>query len=308
MQLLPTALVYFLEVARTGSISEAATRLTVAPSAISRQIAKLESEIGVPLFARHPRGMSLTDSGTRLLAHTRRSEAESATLVDDLRARRTLRTRTITVAATEGFSHALLPGAMAAFRQEHPDVAFRLDIVANEEATRRVVAGEADIALTYTTRLQQHGVQVEGAAVVPVYAIVPLGHELADKEQMDLAELCQFPLALPARGTLRELFDLAVEVENITCRPVLICNGLAPKYEFVRKGGGLALVGGAGGVGSPRNGVAEGGVAYVGVDHAVFRKREVQVQTMPGRMLPLPTMRFTELLVSLIPTPQPHRD
>ncbi|WP_255632651.1 LysR family transcriptional regulator [Amycolatopsis sp. TNS106] len=48
MRLLPIALTYFLEVARTGSVSEAATELTVAPSAISRQIAKLEAGLGVP--------------------------------------------------------------------------------------------------------------------------------------------------------------------------------------------------------------------------------------------------------------------
>ncbi|WP_043173162.1 helix-turn-helix domain-containing protein, partial [Burkholderia ambifaria] len=49
------ALRYFVEVARTGSISDASARLHVAVSAISRQIAKLESELGAPLFERRPR-------------------------------------------------------------------------------------------------------------------------------------------------------------------------------------------------------------------------------------------------------------
>ena len=55
------ALRYFVEVARTGSISDASARLHVAVSAISRQIAKLENETGAPLFERRPRGMALSE-------------------------------------------------------------------------------------------------------------------------------------------------------------------------------------------------------------------------------------------------------
>lgn len=83
MQLLPTGLAYFAEVARTGSVTRAADTLRVAPAAISRQIAKLEADLGLALFDRKPRGMVLTDAGARLVAHARRSEAESAALVDE---------------------------------------------------------------------------------------------------------------------------------------------------------------------------------------------------------------------------------
>ena len=59
---------YFLEVARTGSVNQAAMRLHVVASAVSRQLAKLEDSVGVPLFERQPRGMALTAAGSRLLA------------------------------------------------------------------------------------------------------------------------------------------------------------------------------------------------------------------------------------------------
>lgn len=308
MQLLPTRLVYFLEVARTGSLAGAAGALTVAPPAISRQIAKLEAEIGVPLFVRHRRGMTLTDAGTRLLAHLRRSEAESTTFIDDLRAGGGLRTRTITVACSATLGRRLLPCAIATFQRDDSDVVFQLDIVGNEEATRRVIDGAADVAVTYATRPQQ-GVHVEGAAVVPVYAIVPAGHELAKRDHIGLVELCEYPLALHTTGITRELFEVGIQLENVTCRPMLICDELAPLYEFVRHCGGVALIGAialAGGVGDPHHDGTDEGVAHVKVDHAVFRRREAQVQTMAGRMLPPPTMRFAMLLVSLLAPPQ-HR-
>ncbi|UUV32841.1 LysR family transcriptional regulator [Amycolatopsis roodepoortensis] len=299
MRLLPIALTYFLEVARTGSVSEAATELTVAPSAISRQIAKLEAGLGVPLFVRHPRGMVPTEAGTRLLDHVRRSEAESAVLVDELRTGRGLHARSLTVACSEGFARRVVPQAVAAFRRDH-DVTFHIDVVTRDEATRRVLEGAADVAVTFATG-PQHGVRVESAVVVPVYAIVPLDHPLTGRESVGLAELCRHPLALPAPGqSLRDLFDIAARIENLTAQPVLECNELSPKYEFVRCGGGIALVGGLGDI---EQDAATEGVAYVLLDNAVFRKREAQVQTMAGRTLSLAAMRFTALLTSFVRPP-----
>jgi DNA-binding transcriptional LysR family regulator len=297
MQLLPVNLAYFLEVARTGSVTEAAHALNVAPSAISRQVAKLESGIGVPLFARHPRGMTLTEAGSRLLAHARRTETESTTLVEELRTGRGAEARSVAVACSEGFARRLVPRAIADFRRAHPDVAFRVDVVARQEATRRVVEGLADVAVTYTMG-PQHDVRVECAVVVPVAAIVPLGHELADRDRIGLADLCAYPLALASPGTSqRELFDIGAQLEGITVRPALVCDSLAPQYEFVRAGGGLALVGDLGDLGGDGRAATEG-VTYVPVDHPVFRQREAQVQTATGRRPSWSATQFTELLVT----------
>ncbi|QKV96060.1 LysR family transcriptional regulator [Streptomyces sp. NA02950] len=303
MQLMPVSLVYFLEVARTGAVSEAATKLQVAPSAISRQIAKLESGVKVPLFVRHPRGMTLTDAGSRLLAHVRRSEAESSALVTDLRTGNGADVRNVTVACSQGFARRLVPQAMAAFRLDHPDVIFRLDPVPPQEATRRVADGIADIAVTYAMGAR-NDVRVECAVVVPMAAIVPPGHELADRERVGLAELCTYPLALPPTGTTqRDLFDTGVQMEGLTVRPALVCDAVVSKYEFVRSGGGIALVGD---LGDMHPDPSAEGVVYVRLDHPVFRRREAQVQTMLGRRLPWAATQFTGLLVSLLHPSPPH--
>jgi DNA-binding transcriptional LysR family regulator len=300
VHLLPVNLAYFLEVARAGSVTEAARVLNVAPSAVSRQIAKLEAGIGVPLFARQPRGMNLTDAGSRLLAHARRTEAESDTLLEELRAGPGAEERRVSVACSEGFAHRLVPRAIAAFRRAHPDVVFRLDVVPRQEATRRVVEGLADVAVTYAMG-PQHDVRVECAVVVPVSAIVPLGHALAGRDRVGLPELCAHPLALASPGTSqRELFDIGARLEGLTVRPALVCDGLAAQYEFVRGGGGVALVGDLGDLGDlggmGRDAVPDG-VAYVRVDHPVFQQREAQVQTAAGRRPPWSVTRFTESVV-----------
>ena len=67
-----TTLRYFLAVAQSGSLTEASARLHVAASALSRQIAGLEAQLGSPLFERHPRGMVLTAAGEILAAQGRK--------------------------------------------------------------------------------------------------------------------------------------------------------------------------------------------------------------------------------------------
>jgi DNA-binding transcriptional LysR family regulator len=305
MRLLPVSLSYFLEVARTGSVSEAAQALTVAPSAISRQIAKLEAGLGVPLFSRHPRGMELTEAGALLLAYTRRSEAEVSELVGELRAGGGADARRVAVACSEGFAHRLVPRAMAAFRRERPDVTFQLDVVTREEATRRVAEGIADVGVTYAMGAQ-HDVRVECSVPVPVVAVVPRGHPLAERDRIGLAEACGYPIALAPVGTSqRELFDIGTQIEGLTVHPVLVCDRVAPLYEFARAGGGLALLGDLGDLDEEST---PDGVVHVRLDHPVFRQREAQVQTMPGRRLPGSAAQFTGALVAGLRRHEPRSD
>src|SRR5690349_3524328 len=83
-QLQDTALRYFLEVVRCGSIREASQRLNVAGSAISRAIAQLEDLLGTSLFDRHARGMIPSAAGEVLAVHALKSAHDSERAVHDI--------------------------------------------------------------------------------------------------------------------------------------------------------------------------------------------------------------------------------
>ena len=119
-----TALRYFLEVAHSGSLTEASARLHVAASARSRQIAGLEAQLGTPLFERHPRGMVLTAAGEILAVHARRSRMDAEHALEGIQALQGLRSGLVRVAATEGFSGDFLPRLMQQFRLLHPQIQF----------------------------------------------------------------------------------------------------------------------------------------------------------------------------------------
>jgi len=113
MNMLTPALLYFQAVAQEGTLTDAAEKLHVSASAISRQINKLESSLGTPLFKRHARGVELTEAGRLLLAYVRRAEAEGAAVREELLVSMQRKTRTLRVACAEGF-------ARVGFRQPSP--------------------------------------------------------------------------------------------------------------------------------------------------------------------------------------------
>src|ERR1700754_3041405 len=102
--LIDSGLRYFLAVAQSGSISEASEQLHVAGSAISRQIARREHEIGVQLFERHPRGMVPSEAGARLAGFVQRTMIDVEQVVGEIRRLPGGRRSHVRLAAAEGFA------------------------------------------------------------------------------------------------------------------------------------------------------------------------------------------------------------
>ena len=303
VELLPANVQYFVEVARTGSVTEAAVALHIAPSAISRQIAKLEAALGAPLFVRHARGMALTEAGEGLLAYARRAEIEAAALLDSIGPSVSPAWRPIVVAATEGFAYRLVPRAMAELRRSHPDASFQLHVVPSEEATRLAAEGAVDVAATYSLE-HRDGVRVEHISTWPLFAVVSADHPLAGRETVTLPELAPLPLAMGMRDTSqRRLLDSAARGEGVALNTVLECSRVAPIYEFARSGEGVGFVSELGA--QPRS---HDGVVHIRVDHPVFEERSAQLLTPLGRPQSPLVLDFLRLLmVQLDPEYVPER-
>jgi DNA-binding transcriptional LysR family regulator len=134
-------------VVTSGSISAAAANLGYTPSAISQQIAALEKEARMPLLEKAGRGVRPTPAGRLLAEHAagimhRLTEAETA--LADLRAGRTGRLR-VHYFATAGA--ALVPRAVATFRDRHPGVRLDLRLGQPPYLTDEGGAGTTDIEL-----------------------------------------------------------------------------------------------------------------------------------------------------------------
>jgi DNA-binding transcriptional LysR family regulator len=118
------ALATFEAAARLGSFTLAAGELGVTQAAVSRQIKQLEGDLGVALFLRAHRRVTLTEAGTALAAAVSASFSRMAEAVDTLR--QPQRAASVTVGATLAFSHFWLLPRLPAFRRAHPTVNLRL--------------------------------------------------------------------------------------------------------------------------------------------------------------------------------------
>ncbi|MGW8379512.1 LysR family transcriptional regulator [Streptomyces sp. ODS28] len=181
-------------VSRHGSVVAAAEGLHVTTSAVSQQLAKLEREAGQPLTARSGRGLRLTDAGRLLAAHAERILSQMELAQADLEAHRGQPVGELLLGAFPTAARGLLPGALAALREEHPGLRPRLTEAEPDDALRRVVRGDFDLAVVldwYNRPLPlPAGLATAPLLDDPADVAMPAGHPLAGRRSVSLTEFC----------------------------------------------------------------------------------------------------------------------
>ncbi len=286
-------LAYFLEVAQQGSLSAASANLHVAVSAISRQVARLEAELGVMLFERESRGMRLTEAGLVVQQYGRRAFLDAQSLQAELQGLLNLDNSTVRVACTDGFARDYMPYVMALFQRRHPGVSFVLDVCAPDDATRMVRDGVVDVALAFALA-PQDGIEVMYSEVAPIYAYVNRKHPLAELKQATLREVAAYPLVAPTPNNfVRKLFDLACGLEDLRPRILLTSNSLSALVGYQAYADVVYLTGSL----AVRNNQRAERRVLVPISTPAMQQRALQVQTMAGRTLSPAIRAFIEFLV-----------
>lgn len=129
----------FLAVAEHRSFRRAAIELDITPSAISHSIKALERRLGVRLFSRTTRSVSLTDAGTRLAAKLRPAMSSIDQAIQEIEDDRDVPAGILRINASEGAIRLVLKPILARFLREHPRV--RLDIVSDGRLSDIVAHG-----------------------------------------------------------------------------------------------------------------------------------------------------------------------
>lgn len=224
---------YFLAVANTGSLSAASEQLFVAVSAISRQIQRLENQVGVPLFARHARGMVLNEAGEIFAHHVRKNLLNMEYALAEIKGLKAVRRTLIRVACTDGLAFTLLPRLIADFRNDNPGVLFDVKVASTQGVAEALRNGECDVALQFSLHAER-GVEVMGSWPAPVLIVMHQTHPLANAPQVTLADLSHYPLALPQQNTtVRQLFELASHMNGSLVEPVMTCDTFSMLFQFL---------------------------------------------------------------------------
>jgi DNA-binding transcriptional LysR family regulator len=286
---------YFMEVAQCGSVNQAAARLFVAPSAVSRQIAKLEDSLGTPLFQRHARGMALTVPGQRLSAHLRNAQLDAEQVIEQVRNLGGQSTGRIRMASTEGFASHFLPVVMRTFQTVHAGSRIELQVGSPDEVSTLLARGDADVGLKYAVS-PEPGLHVEHSAPAPVYAVLRPDHPLARRRVLRVADAVHYPLVVGSKGiTARQLFDQACSVQGLQYQAAFVSNLSSVLLALLRTPD--VLLSGYLTVGHL---IDAGAVVARPFADAPLHQRSLQVLSLEGRTLPPLAQAFVAHLVEAI--------
>lgn len=222
---------YVDEVARTGSIRQAAERLHVAASAVNRRILDLEDELGAPLFERLPRGMRLTAAGELFVHYIRQRAASLDRVRSEIEELKGLRRGRVRVVASQALAPVFMPQAIAGFRHAHPLVDFDVRIGDHLQALTALRQYETDLALVFNLA-PEPDVEVLGQFEQKLVAMMDAGHPLAASGRaIRLRDCVDYPLVLAHKDIGgRQLLERFLARSSIKLRPVIESNS----FEFLR--------------------------------------------------------------------------
>ena len=190
---------YFATVAEEGHITRAASRLGIQQPPLSQQIRALEDELGLKLFERHPKGVTLTAHGEQFLEDARRLIEDAGKMKARMQAIATGQEGSLTIGFTSSAAaHSFTPQVLREWRRKHPRVA--LEIAEDHAAgvTGSLAAGRLQCAFLRVPVAEPEGIAFETLLREPVLAAIPKGHELSRGRGRGVtrAELCSAPLIL----------------------------------------------------------------------------------------------------------------
>jgi len=137
----------FVTLAEALNFTRASERCHISPSALSRSIRQLEEEVGSRLFDRDNRSVELTREGQRFLVFARDSLAQWDAVRNELMAEAGQLQGEVSMYCSVTASYSFLFDLLSEFRREHPQVEIKLHTGDPEDAMRRVVSGEEDLAI-----------------------------------------------------------------------------------------------------------------------------------------------------------------
>jgi DNA-binding transcriptional LysR family regulator len=181
---------YFVGVAEELNFTRAARRLRVAQPALSRQIQQLEDEVGVKLFDRNHRSVALTAAGKALLEESRAVLAQTQRAIEVAQNTGRIAAGHLNIGYVWGLFHSLVPGHLAAFRTQHPQVTVNLlDITATAQA-EALISGELDVGfIGFAYEADAARLAKKCIGTCDFIATLPENHPASRKGKVPLAAL-----------------------------------------------------------------------------------------------------------------------
>jgi DNA-binding transcriptional LysR family regulator len=233
----------FCAVARTGKMTDAGDELFLSQSAISLQIKALEEELSVVLFERRGPRIQLTPDGRKLLDMARPLVEGMDGLGErfDKEVRGDLEAGKLVIAAGESTIMYILPALLTNFHRQYPKIRVELHNVTGRDGLAMIRGDEVDFAVGSMMDVPSD------ISYEPLYSfdpalIMPLGHALADKKNIQIKDIAPYGLILPPRRlTTWRIVDRIFQQHGVPFSVVLEVGGWEVIKRYVELDFGVSI-------------------------------------------------------------------
>lgn len=224
--------------------TRAAARANVAQPALSRQIRKLEEELGIPLVVRTTRRVAFTPQGSEVVQHARRAlEA-----VEDVRSAaqqvRALQSGRVAIGVTHTPGPVAIAAVLGGFQRDHPNVDLEVREGFSVDLVQWLRSDVIDLAvLTAVPLAMRAGLELRSLAVEPLRLVVGADHPLAERSRVRVAELQGLPLiTFPPDATIRRSFEDAAATVGFAPHVACETTSAVRVRELVSQGLGVSVL------------------------------------------------------------------
>lgn len=194
----------FKEVAETGNISEAAKNLYISQSAVSQSVKQLETALQARLFARSPRGVTLTGEGQMLYQYVRSALGLIATGEDKLSQAQQLLLGTLVIGASDTVTSQFLTPYLESFHREHPGI--RLKIVSGRSAKVLSLLRSGAVDIAFASSPAGAGLSTWSCFATHTAFVAGSSYSCDFDHVYTLPEIAGFPLILLERKASSRVF------------------------------------------------------------------------------------------------------
>lgn len=234
---------YFVAVAEQGSVTRAAQNLSISQSSVTEALKELETDLGVALFERHPRGLTITHNGHQFLRHATKILASVSDARTSFSGQQSALSGTLNIGVTSLVAGYVLSDLLARYRRACPGI----EVSAIEDnggyLEHLLIGGELDVAVMVISNLRDRmALQAEILETSPYRLWLPMGHPLVSADIISVADIAREPLIMLTVDEIEENTGKLLSALGARPHVAFRTRSVEAVRSLVATGAGVALL------------------------------------------------------------------
>ncbi|MBW8299656.1 MAG: LysR family transcriptional regulator [Hydrogenophaga sp.] len=234
---------YFIAVAEQGSVTRAAQNLSISQSSVTEAIKELEGDLGVELFERHPRGLSITHNGHQFLRHATKILGTVSDARNAFSETKENTGGTLNIGVTSLVAGYVLSDLLARYRRACPGVEVSAIEDNGSYLEHLLIGGELDVAVMVISNLRDRlALQAEILETSPYRLWLPMGHPLVSADIISVADIAREPLIMLTVDEIEENTGKLLSALGARPHVAFRTRSVEAVRSLVATGAGVALL------------------------------------------------------------------